>query len=407
MIFERYLLKQALRPALIQKKASKHLGLIVVIPAYDEESLIPCLNSLQQSDKTEKAVEVIVVFNASELTSNEIKEKNKKAAQEADEWFQRLESPNFSLHFIIENELPSKHAGVGLARKIGMDEAVRRFEQVGNQNGVIACFDADSQCEPNYLTAIEAHFQTYPKTTATSIYFEHPLDGQQFDQSIYRGILFYEMHLRYYKQALAYANMPFAFHTVGSSMAVSAKAYCLEGGMNKRKAGEDFYFLQKFIKAGNFMEIKNTKVIPSPRPSHRVPFGTGRAIQEMLNEERKIDESYAWESFEVLKELSTQVPLWWKHEAKVPKLFIDFVCKETFLNKVVEIKRQTSNETNFVRRFYEWFDAFQCLKFMHYLRDNIYPNQNLLKVVPQLIGQEFNGVEAKDLLNKLREIDRS
>ena len=121
MIFERYLLKQALRPALIQKKASKHLGLIVVIPAYDEESLIPCLNSLQQSDKTEKAVEVIVVFNASELTSNEIKEKNKKAAQEADEWFQRLESPNFSLHFIIENELPSKHAGVGLARKIGCD----------------------------------------------------------------------------------------------------------------------------------------------------------------------------------------------------------------------------------------------------------------------------------------------
>lgn len=406
MIFERYLLKQALRSALIQKKASEHLGLIVVIPAYDEESLIPSLNSLQEGNKTEKAVEVIVVFNASELTSNEIKEKNKKAAQEANEWFQKLESPHFQLHCIFENDLPSKHAGVGLARKIGMDEAVRRFHQVGNQHGVIACFDADSLCETNYLTAIEAHFQAFPNTTAASIYFEHPLEGQMFNPSIYRGISFYEMHLRYYKQGLAYANLPYAFHTVGSSMAVSAKAYCLEGGMNKRKAGEDFYFLQKFIKAGNFTEIKNTKVIPSPRPSHRVPFGTGRAIQEMLDEERKIDESYAWKSFELLKQLSAQVPLWWKSEANPPKPFIHFVGEQLFHKKLDEVRRQTSNEPNFIRRFYEWFDAFQCLKFMHFLRDYYYPNQKLLTEVPKLLGKQLHEEEANKILEKLREVDR-
>ena len=35
--------------------------------------------------------------------------------------------------------------GVGLARKIGMDEACYRFHKVRRSRGIIACFDADSQ----------------------------------------------------------------------------------------------------------------------------------------------------------------------------------------------------------------------------------------------------------------------
>ena len=52
--------------------------------------------------------------------------------------------------------------------------------------------------------------------------------------------------------------------------------------MNRKKAGEDFYFLQKLFDAGHFSECNTTRVIPSPRPSDRVIFGTGPAIREYL-----------------------------------------------------------------------------------------------------------------------------
>lgn len=58
--------------------------------------------------------------------------------------------------------MPAKKAGVGLARKIGMDEAAFRLNSI-NQDGVILCFDADSQCQPNYLKEIESHFLNNPK----------------------------------------------------------------------------------------------------------------------------------------------------------------------------------------------------------------------------------------------------
>jgi hypothetical protein len=146
---------------------------------------------------------------------------------------------------------------------------------------VIACFDADCTCDPNYLAATENFFQSQPSAPGASIYFEHPLDGENREP-----IALYELHLRYYVEALRYAGFPHAYHTIGSSMAARADPYFKQGGMNKRKAGEDFYFLHKIIPLGGFGEINDTRVIPSPRASHRVPFGTGRAPAPLVGQPR-------------------------------------------------------------------------------------------------------------------------
>src|SRR5690606_5551781 len=131
---------------------------------------------------------------------------------------------------------------VGLARKIGMDEALRRLDRAGRLDGVIACFDADCTCDPNYLVEVERFFRENPKAPGCSIYFEHPLSGPA-EPGIYQAVARYELHLRYYIEALRHAGFPHAFHTIGSSMAARASAYLQQGGMNKRQAGEDFYFL--------------------------------------------------------------------------------------------------------------------------------------------------------------------
>ena len=47
---------------------------------------------------------------------------------------------------------------------------------------------------------------------------------------------------------MKYARSPYAFHTIGSTMAVSANHYAKVRGFPKREAGEDFYLLNKLAK---------------------------------------------------------------------------------------------------------------------------------------------------------------
>ena len=166
----------------------------------------------------------------------------------------------------------------------------------GDYAGVVACFDADCRCDPGLLVEMENLFRKRPEMPGCSVRFEHPLDAENSE-----AIILYELHLRYYIEACRYSGHPFAFHAVGSSMAVRAEAYVAQGGMNQRQAGEDFYFLQKIISLGNFGELNSTRVIPSPRVSDRVPFGPGRAVGEFLQGKGGRMESYPFEAFEDLK----------------------------------------------------------------------------------------------------------
>lgn len=211
--------------------------------------------SLSKCDRPHCDVEVIVVINQSEKTPDEIKEINQRTYQQAKKWAQENRQSHLRFHILLMDDLPVKHAGVGLARKIGMDEACYRFHKAKNPKGIIVCFDADSRCETNYLVEIENYFLNNPKAQACGIHFEHPLSGCDFHENIYEAITLYELHLRYYVNAQRWAGFPHAWQTIGSSMVVRCDAYQKQGGMNRRQAGEDFYFLHKFIPLGNFGEI--------------------------------------------------------------------------------------------------------------------------------------------------------
>ena len=296
----------------------KDLEIIVVVPCYKETELITALSSLINCKKTKGTVEVITVVNSAISDLEAVKETNSKMLEKAQKWNKEQDTNWLNFYFIEANNLPDKDAGVGLARKIGMDEAVIRFEQI-NKDGIIACFDADSTCATNYLVELEKHFEHNPKSPACSIHFEHPLQGKEFSEKNYRAIEAYELHLRIYKNALKFCGFPFAYHTIGSSMAVKSKGYQKQGGMNKRKAGEDFYFLQKMMTLGNFTELTTTTTYPSPRVSDRVPFGTGRAMKNYLNGEVKKFTTYNFQSFMDLKVLVEQLDYLYQNEIDLPE----------------------------------------------------------------------------------------
>ncbi len=375
-------------------------------------------------------VEVILLVNNGENAPTEIVERNQKTQEEALAFSKKESTENIQFYSLLHADLPAKHAGVGLARKIGMDEAAYRLESVGRSDGVIICYDADSNCSPNYLQEIDRHFKQFPKTTACSIYYEHPTSGDSFPEEVYTNIVDYELHLRYYVNALRWAGFPHAYQTIGSSMAVRCDAYQQQGGMNRKKAGEDFYFLHKFIPLGNFSELHSTMVIPSPRPSHRVPFGTGKAVQDMLDAKEELHKTYAVEIFcdlavflDRISELSGIA----HHSAKagqlekmdtfladLPSSVRDFLVAVSFTEKVMEIAGNTSTEKAFLNRFFQWFTAFLVLKFVHFARDEFYPNVEIgvaakelgKRLWSQSYAEKLVGGSNLDLLGEYRRWDR-
>ena len=402
-----YLERFSVRDQLITAKVNPDLGIIVVIPCCNEPNLISSLQSIVNCSLPTCGVEVITVINASENESEEVLQQNKESFTQAKKWIAENQHPKLNFYFIEENNLPKKHAGVGLARKIGMDEAVRRLEYINRHDGVILCFDADAKCDTNYLVEVEKHFNNYPETPACSIHFEHPINGEEFTKENYNGILQYELHLRVYKNGLKFCDLPYAFHTIGSSMAVRSNAYQKQNGMNKRKAGEDFYFLQKLIPLGNFTEIKTTKVIPSPRVSDRVPFGTGKAMQNWLSEDKQELLSYHPLSYTTLKQFCEQVVALYEGGVIIPKPVQDYLNTIDFEENLSKIRKNSTSETHFVKLFYNWFNAFKVLKYMHFTRDNYYPDVPIFDSANELLvmSGERKQTNLKGLLLAFREID--
>ena len=170
-------------------------------------------------------------------------------------------------------------------------------------------------------------------------------------------------------------------------MAVRAAAYAKQGGMNKRKAGEDFYFLNKIIQLGNFTECNTTTVIPSPRVSDRVPFGTGKAVGEIVSADQWSLETYNFKIFTELKEFVSEVYDYNKmlDSSMLSSLINVFVDSKELGVKIAEIGKNSNSEEAFITRFFKMFDAFWIMKYVHFSRDNLHKQVSVLDASNELL----------------------
>ncbi|NND31981.1 MAG: glycosyltransferase family 2 protein [Saprospiraceae bacterium] len=371
-----YLLKHARKPPFFGVAPPSDLTLAVVIPAYDEPALEQCLDSLYEADLPEfGSIEILVIINYSELASPELVDRSEKQRIILTELYEKCSESRRRLLVHCE-KMPERQAGVGLARKTGMDEVVYRYQML-NLDGLIVNLDADCTVAPNYFKVILDFMSQRPKIWAAGIHFEHPFDKLS-DPVLRDAIVGYELHLRYFVAAQREIGLPFAYQTVGSCMVVRSSAYQKMGGMNVRKAGEDFYFLHKFIAINRFAEINDTTVYPSPRPSSRVPFGTGRAVSSVLSGAPQM--TYNYKSLQQVSHLISSLDLIYQGSnilqvlnREAPELYA-FLLQLKVESKLIEILRETSTYPTFQNRFFQWFNAFRLMKFLHFARTR-YPDE--------------------------------
>lgn len=385
-----YLNKRASGTWQIENDYKKYFQYIIVVPAIAERDTLPKLiKSLEKNDKLElHNTLLLIVVNNSVSSSDEVKNDNQKTLA----YLKKIKS-KVNISFVDAassgKEMDDKDGGVGLARKIGMDLALTKFDYLSINKNIMICTDADCIVDSDYISEISQEFNRN-NFEAAVVNFAHDISGRDEET---KAIICYEIFLRYYVLGLSFAKSDYAFHTIGSTMLCTPDAYVKVEGMNKRKAAEDFYFLEKLAKIYPMGEIKSTFVHPSKRSSWRVPFGTGRSVDRYLSNSRDEYLLYDPKSFVILK---TWLEVFFDNLVPSPSSLIkisnnispalsDFLSKQDFGNFINKVLLKNNNPNEIEKQKHFWFDAFRTLKLIHYLRDATYPNINMFDAIDELL----------------------
>lgn len=286
--------------------------------------------------------------------------------------------------------IPSKQ-GVGLARKIGCDIAVRLFDKQQLTTPIIFSSDADALLPHNYFQK-----NLLPLTdkrngeniSAWVFNFSHTAPVSAVNTvnhaALFDATLAYEKALKYLRAGLRWSDSPYAFYTLGSTLALSIPHYCMARGFPKRAGAEDFYLLNKLAKVGAIYSDDRITIAIESRLSQRIPFGTGPAVEKILQSQ----ETYTYfhpNIFDALKTWliwalnahcgTTKNPI---HDNKnINRKLLSqaqTVAQQLHYDKFLSHAKKTCKSAiQFEKAFHQWFDGFMTVKFIRKMEKDYWP----------------------------------
>jgi len=95
----------------------------------------------------------------------------------------------------------------------------------------------------------------------------------------------------------------------------------------------------------------------------------------------------------------------------LPDSIKSFLSSIGFNNEVVRLNSQSNNLATFINKWYQYFDGFMVLKYLHYSRDHYYENKPVTREATRLADilwptEGTNFINASNWLSFYRQKDK-
>lgn len=372
---------------------------VLIIPVYAEPDLLSgLLNNIPPG--IDGDVLVIVIVNAHTESKADVIQQNNILIQQVQTNYQCLwsakllslyQANGYKLLLVNRNReenLLSPEQAVGYARKIASDLAVQLYLQGNLKTTWLHSTDADVKLPADYFQQTK----NLSNASAAVYAFKHQVYD---DPKQAQAMRLYEISLRYYVLGLRWAKSNYAYHTIGSTIAINIDAYAKARGFPKRAAGEDFYLLNKLAKLGKVLSLQGKEIIIQGRLSARTPFGTGVALTNIIEFSDPLTEyelynpcvfNYValWnENLEQANTIHSLSELQQQLTAKCnnsqhANIFLKVLEQIGFNTAYTKIISQTKSTQQYKQQLHTWFDGFKTLKLIHGLRDQLFTSKPVM-----------------------------
>lgn len=370
---------------------SQELWVVVAIPAYDEEAtLLEVLESLNANVLGREEVEVLVCVNHEEGTPEGVREANRRTVQELKEGAKRWRYPVRVMDRASAGRgYRAGEGGVGRARRELLDAGLRRLAEVGRgREGLLVCLDGDSPVEAGYLDAVGREMAESAALAGIGRYRHRMPEGAEHRAAM----VGYEGWVRYRELGLVRAGSPYGLQTLGSTLVMKGEGYARADGMPTRQALEDFYMVQKLVKAGGegaVQRLKTPFVKPSSRLSDRVPRGTGPMLRRRLGQgvkETRVDSPVI---FEMLEAFFGALPEFYRSGQwrAVGSELLEFWREDGVLDALSVLRAHSADERRFIDQVHRKVDGLRLAKVLRGL-EGLFEPVTLVEGVGALLEGE-------------------
>ena len=295
--------------------------------------------------------------------------------------------------------IPEKK-GVGLARKIGSDIALRLYARGEVHSDWLHFTDADVRLPVGYFSSHDASdgciVHLYP--------FKHEAPT---DLSL--ACQLYECQMLYYAAGLKWAGSTFGFPTIGSTISCRADGYAKVRGFPQRATGEDFYLLNKLRKLGSVRILETEPIIIAGRISDRVAIGTGPAINAISQLSKPLEDyqvphpdcfNTLRKFLTLLNNLADTQPSAINHPDSE---ILEYSASINLADKYFTKLEQNPSSTILGKHLADWFDGLRTRQLIHYMRDNHFGSVPLTKLgnCPFAPGPTHSSVQLATLRRSL------
>ena len=346
----------------------------LVIPAFDEAD--SCIDELTGNCDAPDILHIIVV-NCPDTSSAQTRAYNRALTTK----LAARRNPHWLVVDRVSQPLPRRQ-GVGLARKLGTDIALHLLEQGRLQTPWIYQTDADARLPRGYFD--------HPLPHAGTVVFAHRHRSE--DPLLQRAAELYDAHSRRYHKSLTVAGSKYGYPTLGSTLVLHSDDYVKVRGYPKRNAAEDFHLLNKLAKVAPISVIDDIVIELQARCSHRVPFGTGPALERICKQLRDDPSGISYKTYhagafgllaraiDALNAFADEPSLDVLATAdNAGALLYELGWCRVASRFAAQYRRPAPRR----KAVHDWFDALKTLRFIHLAR-RFFADQPMLEIDPTL-----------------------